>query len=124
MSMHIRIADRLTAQSAEQLIATAATIITGLTGNPAFPSPPVDLKAVQSAADDLSSAIVAQAHGGTAATAEKYQKKNALIALLRELRHYVEDHCQNDVAVVLTSGFQPATRYSEWSNLVSRVCAY
>jgi hypothetical protein len=46
MSPHVRIADRLTTQSAEQLVATAATIITGLTQNPAFPSPPVDLKTV------------------------------------------------------------------------------
>ena len=108
MSPHVRIADRLTTQSAEQLVATAATIITGLTGNAAFPSLPVDLKTVQAAVDDLNSAIVAQAHGGPAATAEKHHKKDALIALLRQLKHYVEDHCGNDVAVVLTSGFQPA----------------
>ena len=44
MSPHVRIADRLTTQSAEQLVATAATIITGLTGNAVFPSLPVDLK--------------------------------------------------------------------------------
>jgi hypothetical protein len=108
MSPHVRIADRLTTQSAEQLVATAATIITGLTGNAVFPSPPVDLKTVQAAVDDLSSAIVAQAHGGPAATAEKYHKQDALIALLRQLKHYVEDHCGNDVAAVLSSGFQPA----------------
>jgi len=108
MSTHARIADRLTTQSAEQLAATAATIITGLTGNAAFPSPPVDLKTVQAALNDLNSAMVAQAHGGPAATAEKHDKQDALIALLRQLKHYVEDHCGNDVAVVLSSGFQPA----------------
>jgi hypothetical protein len=108
MSTHVRIADRLTTQPAEQLVATAATIITGLTQNPAFSSPPVDLKTVQAAVDDLNSAIVAQAHGGPAATAEKYHKQDALIALLRQLKHYVEDHSGNDVAVVLSSGFQPA----------------
>ena len=53
MSTHARIADRLTTQSAEQLAATAATIITGLTENSAFPSPPVDLKTAQAAVDDL-----------------------------------------------------------------------
>jgi hypothetical protein len=108
MSPHVRIADRLTTQSAEQLVATAATIIASLTGNAAFPSPPVDLKAVQAAIDDLNSAIVAQAHGGPAATAEKRHKQDVLKALLRQLKHYVEDHCGNDVAAVLTSGFQPA----------------
>jgi hypothetical protein len=47
MLQHIRIADGFRSQSAEQLAATAAGIITGLTGNAAFPSPPVDLKTVQ-----------------------------------------------------------------------------
>ena len=108
MSTHVRIADRLTTQSAEQLVAAGATVITGLTGNPAFLSSPVDLKTVQAAVDDLNSAMVAQAHGGQAATAEKYQKQDVLIAQLRQLKHYVEDHCGNDVAVVLSSGFQPA----------------
>jgi len=108
MSPHIRIADRLTNQSAEQLVASAATIITALTGNASFPSPTVDLKAVQTAVDDLNAAIVAQAQGGPAATADKYQKQDALISLLRQLKHYVEYNCGNDRAVLLSSGFQAA----------------
>ena len=51
MSQHARIADRLTRQSAEQLVTMAGAVVNGLTGNPAFPAPPVDLKAVQAAAD-------------------------------------------------------------------------
>jgi hypothetical protein len=31
-----------------------------------------------------------------------------LIGLLRRLRHYVEDHCGNDLSVLLSSGFQAA----------------
>jgi len=53
MSPHIRIADGLLTQSAERLITTAGAIINGLTGNPSFLSPPVDLKTVQAAVDDL-----------------------------------------------------------------------
>ena len=65
MAPQIRIADGL--QSAEKLIASAGAIITGLTGNPSLPSPPVDLKTVQDAVDDLSAAMAAQAHYGKAA---------------------------------------------------------
>ena len=86
----------------------ADAVITGLTGNAAFPAPTVDLKAVQAAADDLNAALAAQAHGGTAATAEKNNKQEALIVLLRKLKHYVEDNCGNDLAVLLSSGFQSA----------------
>jgi hypothetical protein len=106
MAPQIRVADGL--QSAERLITTAGAIINGLTGNPSFSSPPVDLKTVQAAVDDLNAALAAQPHGGTAATAEKKNKQEALIGLLRRLRHYVEDHCGNDLSVLLSSGFQAA----------------
>jgi hypothetical protein len=108
MSPHIRIADGLRTQSAERLITTAGAIINGLTGNPSFPSPPVDMKTLQAAVDDLNAALAAQPQGGSSATAEKNNKKEALIALLRRLRHYVDENCGNDLSVLLSSGFQAA----------------
>jgi hypothetical protein len=108
MSPHIRIADGLRTQSAERLITTAGAIINGLTGNPSFPSPPVDLKTLQAAVDDLNAALAAQPQGGPSATAEKNNKKEALIVLLRRLRHYVDENCGNDLSVLLSSGFQAA----------------
>ena len=108
MSPKIRIADGLLTQSAEQLITTAGAIITGMTGNPAYPSPPVDLKTVQAAVDNLNAAMAAQLNGGPAATADKRNKKAALIGLLRRLRPYVEDKCGNNLSVLLSSGFQAA----------------
>jgi hypothetical protein len=109
MFSHISIADGLLTQSAERLITTAGAIIDGLTGNPSFPSPPVDLKTVQAAVDDLNAAMAVQLNGGPSATAEKKNKQKALIALLRRLRHYVEDNCGNDLSVLLSSGFQAAS---------------
>ncbi len=108
MPYRARVADRFMKQSAEQLVTMAGAIVTGLTGNPAFPAPTVDLKTVQAAAEGLNTALAAQPHGGTAATAEKNNKREALIALLRKLKHYVEDSCENDFAVLLSSGFQAA----------------
>jgi len=108
MSQYIRIADGFKTQSAEQLVAAAGAIISGLTDNPAFPMPPVDLKTMQAAVDGLNAALAAQPHGGPAATAEKNNKQAALIPLLRKLKHYVQDNCGNDLAVVLSSGFQAA----------------
>ncbi len=75
MRQHIRIADGFKKQSAAQIASTGGAIIAGLTNNPAFPPPPVDLKTVQTAVDDLNTALAAQAHGGTAATAEKNKNK-------------------------------------------------
>jgi hypothetical protein len=57
---------------------------------------------------------VAQKTAGEA-PAEKRNKQEALITILRKLKHYVEDNCGNDAAVLLSSG------YSDWSNPVSRM---
>jgi hypothetical protein len=109
MTQHVRIAYNFMRQSAEQLVTLAGAVITGLTGNSAFPAPTVDPQMLQAAVDDLNAALAAQALGGTAATAEKNNKKLALIALLRILKHYVEANCGNDLAVLLSSGFPSAS---------------
>ena len=51
----------------------AGAVVSGLTGNPAFPNPTVDLKAAQAASGALAAALVAQAQGGKAATAEPFR---------------------------------------------------
>ncbi len=108
MPQRARIADGLVKQPAELLVTMAGAVITGLTNNPAFPAPTVDLNILQAAAYDLNAALAAQPHRGTAATAEKKNRQEALIALLRKLKHYVEDNCGNDPAILLSSGFQAA----------------
>ena len=114
-----RVADRLQRQSAEQLVTMAGAVVAGLTNNPAFPAPTVDLKILQAATDDLNAALVAQAHGGAKATAEKNNKREALIAHLRRLKHYVEDNCGNDAAVLLSSGFPAAANTRNRAPLVN-----
>ena len=119
MSYRIRIAGGFGKQSPEQLVIMAEAVITGLTNNPAFPAPTVDLNAVQAAANDLKAAVTAQVHGGTAATAEKKNKQETLIKILFKLKHYVEDNCENDLAVLLSSGFQAATTTRDRSPLAN-----
>jgi hypothetical protein len=106
MSYRTRVSDSFARLSADQLVTMAGGVIAGLTNNPAFPDPTVDLKTVEIAVNDLNAALAAQAIGGTAATAEKNNKQEALIAILRRLKHYVQDNCRNDLAILLSSGFQ------------------
>jgi hypothetical protein len=63
--------------------------------------------------------LVAQACGWTTATAGKKNKQEALISLLRKLKHYVEDHCGNEAAVLLSSGFQAASTTRDRSPLAN-----
>jgi len=139
MFQHVRIADGFLSKSAEQLAATAGGIITGLTGNPAFPSPPVELKTVQGAVDKLNAALAAQAHGGTAATAEKrnkYEVRSAAVGADNAPGSWQSDGLFTNSRSMTVAGLVPgttysfqvravggSTRYSDWSNPVSRMCA-
>ncbi len=81
-------------------------ILTNLYGNAAFPTPPVLKPALQAALDAFVAAIAAQAQGGTAATANKNNKRDILVALLRQLAGYVQDKAVNNLATLLSSGFE------------------
>jgi hypothetical protein len=107
MSEHIRIAVGYDNQSDQEVLTTGYTAVQGLTNNTALTNPPVDPKALQAAADDLSSAIAAQPHGGPAATAAKNNKRAVLVALLRKLAHYVQDNCGGNLEVIRLAGFVP-----------------
>src|SRR5204863_6237624 len=91
----------------QQLATVAAGVIEGMTGNKAFPNPPVDLTAVQTALNELHTALAATVQGGTTATATKNNKRDVLTDLLEKLAHYVQTHCGNDREVLLSSGFAP-----------------
>ena len=87
----------------------ARTVIQGLTGNSAFPNPPVSLAELQTAITEFTDALVAQAQGGTLATALKKKKREALVTLLRKLAGYVEDNCNGNLTTLLSSGFTAAS---------------
>ena len=85
---------------------TTLAVLDNLYGNPAFPNPPVSKVDLQAALKGFTDAIAAQAQGGTAATAAKNNARDALIALLRQLAAYVQEKCGNNLAVLLSSGFE------------------
>ena len=83
---------------------TAGTVLDNLYGNPAYPTPPVTAALLTAALTAFTESIAAQAQGGTAATAEKNNRRAALTDLLRQLAGYVQEKCGNDLAVLLSSG--------------------
>ena len=84
----------------------AGDVLDNMTGNPNFPTPPVLPPALFGARNEFLQAMADQAQGGTAATAEKNNKREALLVLLRQLASYVQDNCDNDLAKLLSSGFE------------------
>ena len=89
---------------------TAGAVLTNLYGNPAFPTPPVTELDLQGAVAALNAGIAAQVQGGTAATAAKNNRKAELANLLEVLALYVQVTCNNDMAKLLSSGFQAVSQ--------------
>ena len=100
---------------------TTGAILDNLYGNPVYPTPPVLQAALQTALTAFTVAIAAQAQGGTAATAEKDNKREELIALLRQLAGYVQEQCDNDLAKLLSSGFEAVSTNRASTPLVKAI---
>jgi hypothetical protein len=82
------------------------SVIANLFGNKFFLTPPVDQATVQSALTDFTTAVAASAQGGIHLTASKNKKRHILVGLLRQLALYVQANCNDDLAVLVSSGFQ------------------
>ena len=92
------------------VLSRGTAVYTGLTDNPAFTFPlPFDLAVFKSGLDDLSVSIGDAMDGGKRAIAERNDKKEVVIKMLRQLAHYVEAHCKNDINILLSSGFAAVT---------------
>lgn len=76
-----------------------------LYGNAAYPTPPVLEADFDTALTEFTEAIASAAQGGPADTAAKNGKREILIGLLRQLAGYVQSKCENDLATLLSSGF-------------------
>jgi len=84
----------------------AQGVINALTGNAAFPAPPITMANLQTAKDDLTAKMAAAQTGGPADTAAKNNSKQTLITMLRDVAAYVQIRCNNDPAILLSSGFE------------------
>ena len=88
-----------------KLVAKTNQIIASITGNANYPTPTPTLPVVQAAATAFTTALTAAADGGRTKTAEKNAARAVLLGLLRNLALFVQQHCNEDLAVLLSSGF-------------------
>ena len=73
---------------------------------PAGLSFPVAQADLLTARTDFSDSVAAADMGGPADTADKNNKRDVLVGLLRRLASFVQDHHGNDMAKLLASGFE------------------
>jgi hypothetical protein len=88
----------------------AVAIITGLTDNLSYPSPPVTMAQLATLKGTFENTIVATAtHRGKAAITAKNAARDALVLALRKNAAYVEITCNNDLPTLLSSWFETAS---------------
>jgi hypothetical protein len=81
-------------------------VVDGLTNNPKLSSPlinPADLKAQ---IDTYVGLIAASADGSKQTIAERKNQRAVVVKMLRQLGHWVEANCNDDPAILQSSGFQ------------------
>ena len=87
----------------------ATAVIDNLTGNPAYATPVVSMAALGTSRTAFQTAMADTAQGGTAATAAKNAARETLVGLLRQEANYVQGAADNDLTVLLSSGFLAAS---------------
>ena len=105
----VRAVTNFASLSDSELFTLAMAIIKGLRGNAAFPNPSVDLTAFGTTATTFSEATAAALDGGRIATALRDKERKLVIQDLKLLAVYVENNCNDDPAILATSGFTVKT---------------
>ena len=102
----IRVLLDFTRTTAAEFLARANAVYAGLNFNPAYPNPPIPMPVFRTAIDDYSAAVTAAFDGGAKAIAHRNALGETLRKMLRQLAHYVEANCNDDMTTLLSSGFQ------------------
>lgn len=80
----------------------------GMTGNAAFPSPPVDMAVFKTSIDTYSTLVTEALDGGKKAISAKQKQRDVVIRMATQLGHYAEAASNSDLATFNTSGFEAA----------------
>lgn len=92
-----------------QIAADAIGVYDGLNGNPNFVNPPITLDSLKSAIDTYASKIAAAADGGKQAIIDRNKQRETVVKMLRQLGHWVEANCKDDLGILQSSGFHAAS---------------
>jgi hypothetical protein len=87
------------------LVARCNAVHDGVTNNPAYPNPPIDMPGFKAAIDAYTTAIADALDGGKAAIAARNKRRGDVIIMLHQLGHYFEVACKGDMNTFVSSGF-------------------
>jgi len=106
---HLHVITGFGSMSDHAIETLASGVSTGLYGNSAYPTPPVTKAVLDADNAAFGLAIAAAKAGGPTATADKNNKRTTLTGLLHQLATYVQANQGDNLATLLSSGFQAAS---------------
>jgi hypothetical protein len=104
----IQALDGFSRASDGDVVSRGTAVQTKMKGNLNFPTPPVDLAVLKTDIDGLSALMAESLDGSKKVIAEKNKQREVVIQKLRLLARYVEVTCKDDMAMFISSGFEPA----------------
>ena len=94
----------------DALIMFVRNVVILMTGNASYPTPFPALTAVTDATDALETLTQQAMTGDRLKISARKEARQTLLGLMRKLANYVQAHCQDNVTILLSSGFQAARR--------------
>ena len=91
-----------------ELLVFGQNVLERLFENPAYPKPPLKKETFKTLLDSYGAAITAALDGSKQAIAERNGLRAEVIHALRQLGHYAQYTCNDDMPTFISSGFQPA----------------
>ena len=70
-------------------------------------TPPVDPAVLKATVEAYASAIATAIDGGKKAIVARNKQREVVVKMLRQLGHWVEANCKDDLSILKSSGFQP-----------------
>ena len=105
----IRPLEGYASMSDQDVVTLAMAVVSGMTGNPHFTTPPADLTVLKTNTDTLHALISQSLDGSKKVISEKNKQRLGVIKMLKLLGRYVEIMSDNDPATFNSSGFQAAS---------------
>jgi len=96
--------------AAADLYTFAMSVYNGMNGNPAYPNPPVDMPTFKVTIDAYNTLVAAALDGSKKVLTQRNHQGEVLIKILRQLAHYVEGACQDNMTTFTSSGFQAVSK--------------
>jgi hypothetical protein len=81
-------------------------VVDGLNNNPKLTNPPISPADLKVQVETFASLIAAAADGSKKAITERRKQRAVVVKMLRQLGHWVEANCNDDQAILQSSGFQ------------------